>query len=118
MGVTELNSVKPDMVLAKPVHSHSGVLLLKEGKSLKEKDLLLLEAWGVKEVDIEGIDVAQSQEQALSQILSKEEISALDAELDKKFSNQPESEITTEIKKAMRRIKIEEIVEARRQQNG
>ena len=118
MGLVELSLVKPGMVLEKSVYSHSGVILLKDGRSLGEKDLLLLEAWGVTEVDIQGIAGVQEKEQVLSEILNEEELSALDVKLDKKFSNQQENEIIIELKKVIRKIKIEEIVENKKQENG
>ncbi len=118
MGLVELSLVNPGMVLAKSVYSHSGVILLKDGRTLGEKDLLLLEAWGVTEVDIQGTDGTQGKEQVLSEILSEEELSALDAKLDKKFSKQQENEVIIELKKVIRKIKIEEIVERKKQKNG
>jgi hypothetical protein len=117
MGIIELDKANPGMVLAKPVHSHVGQLISKEGRELTEKDILLFEAWGVKELDIEGVSSSGSDEQALSGELGAEEIAALDTEINAKFSRVQGNEIGDEIKKAIRRIRLEELAESKMQEN-
>jgi hypothetical protein len=116
VGIIELSEAKPGMVLAKPVHSHVGQLISKEGRQLTEKDILLFEAWGVKELDIEGVSSSLSDEQTLTEELSSEEIAAIETEIEGKFSRFEENEMADEIRKVVRRIKLEELAESKSQQ--
>lgn len=54
MYTARLREVKSGMVLAAPVSNLQGVLLLKNGTVLNEKNILMLKSWGVVEVSLEG----------------------------------------------------------------
>jgi hypothetical protein len=54
MYTARINSVKPGMVLADSVSNLQGVLLLAKGTVLKQKNILMLKAWGIMEVALEG----------------------------------------------------------------
>lgn len=54
MSKLRLADLKAGMVVTADIHNFSGQLLLKEGKSLKDKDIKTLKAWGVTEVEVEG----------------------------------------------------------------
>lgn len=54
MKKLELDDLKPDMVLAKPVHNFQGLLLLSEGTTLYANNIRILKSWGVTNVWIEA----------------------------------------------------------------
>lgn len=111
MGLVSLSSVKPGMELAEDIFSHLGALLLKKERVLTEKNILLLEAWGITEADVKGVEEPTIKEQMLPDVL-RQKIALLDKELDKKFSLFSEDDkIMAQIKKSVRKIKTEEIME-------
>ncbi|MDD5528789.1 MAG: hypothetical protein PHX21_02025 [bacterium] len=123
MGLIELDKIEPGMVLAKPVYSHLGALLLKEGKTLTEKELLILESWKIKEIDIEGVESSENKDQMFSGQLGKDEIDKIEAEIDAKFSSVPQDnmehpdmavKVMMEIKKIVKTIKVESLLEEKK----
>ncbi|HEY3197063.1 MAG TPA: hypothetical protein VGJ57_03525 [Nitrospirales bacterium] len=54
MGRLSINHVQPGMVLAKDAHTFRKQLLLPTGTVLNVKNIELMRAWGVSEVDTEG----------------------------------------------------------------
>jgi hypothetical protein len=115
MGLIELDKIEPGMVLAKPVYSHLGALLLKEGKKLTERELLLLESWKIKEIDVEGLESSESKDQAISEKLEKDELDKIETEIETKFSSIPQNNnVMMEIKKIVKTIKIESLLEEKK----
>jgi hypothetical protein len=55
MGTINAGDVHVDMVLARDVKNINGQLLMPKGLKISEKHLSLLNAWGITEVEIEGI---------------------------------------------------------------
>ncbi|MDD2890770.1 MAG: hypothetical protein PHE49_09075 [bacterium] len=119
MGLIELDKIEPGMVLAKPVYSHLGALLLKEGKKLTERELLILESWKIKEIDVEGVESSESKDKAVSDQLEKEELDKIEAEIETKFSSIPkDNSLMMEIKKIVKAIKVESLLEEKKHGNG
>lgn len=54
MGRLSIDHVKPGMVLAKDAYTFRKQLLLPTGTVLGDKNIELMKAWGVSEVDTEG----------------------------------------------------------------
>jgi hypothetical protein len=113
MGLLNLKKVKPGMELADDLVSHLGVLLLRKGRKLTDKNILLLEAWGINEINIVGEEEVITQEEQIFSDALRERIALIDKELDNKFSRFPvDDELMLQIKKAVRKIKIEELKDA------
>ncbi len=56
MGRLLVDCLETGMVLQRDVHDRNGRLLLGTGTELSGKHLMILRAWGVEEVHIEGIE--------------------------------------------------------------
>jgi hypothetical protein len=82
MGTINIGDVQVEMVLAKDVTNINGQLLVPKGIKISEKHLTLLQAWGITEVEIEGVsreDVAsQTAAQIDPQILAEAEACMVD----------------------------------------
>jgi len=76
----KLEQVQPGMMVARDVKNIDGMLLLPTGCELSERQIGILQAWGVAELDVEA-----SQETALSHDplaqLTPEQLAQLKAEL-------------------------------------
>jgi len=110
MALLNLKKVKPGMELAEDLVSHLGVLLLKKGRKLTDKNILLLEAWGITEINIVGEEESEPQQEALVSEAMSRQIAVIDKELDYKFSRFPASdELMLQLKNSVRKMKIEEL---------
>lgn len=68
MGTINIGDVQADMILAKDVANINGQLLVPKGIKISEKHLTLLQAWGIIEVEIEGVSREDIASQATAQI--------------------------------------------------
>ena len=73
----KLNQLKPGMVLSRDVTNFSGVLLLKSGKSLKDKEIKNFKAWGITETFVqehkEGVSCQEEEPPIDPQLLQEAE---------------------------------------------
>ena len=72
MGILNIDDLKDGMVLADDIINKHGNILIKKGNMLSEQNIMLLKAWGVTEVNIQGVDQAQ---------VDQEEFKAIPAEV-------------------------------------
>lgn len=56
MGISSIDHLKPGAVLVSDVKDRSGRVILRAGVKLIEQHLKTLRAWGIAEVDVEGVD--------------------------------------------------------------
>jgi hypothetical protein len=84
------------MILASPVFSSQGVMLLREETHIIPKHILLFKTWGVLEADIVGIEVEDVMDVNTAES-NNEELICLQEALEHRFSNVLENEIMTEI---------------------
>jgi hypothetical protein len=68
MGTINIGDVRVDMVLAKDVKNINGQLLIPKGLKMMDKHLTLLQAWGITEVEIEGVSREDIASQTAAQI--------------------------------------------------
>lgn len=94
MFPVNLDKLKPGMVLAKPVHSLHGVLLLNDGTKITKKNIWVLKSWGVTEVWVEGEFKKDEDSHNKSE---SEERKSIEKELREKFSEALEDEVMAEI---------------------
>ena len=82
MGSINIGDVRVDMILSKEVKNINGQLLMPKGMTIAEKHLGLLQAWGITEVEIEGVskeDIASETAAKLDpQILAEAEAYMVD----------------------------------------
>ena len=84
MGIVNINDVEEGMVLLSEVSNKHGNVLLKPGDKLAEKTIMLLKAWGITEVDIEGHD-GDAVEGKEKDALSSDIMAAIDKEVKEQF---------------------------------
>ncbi len=68
MGTINVGDLQAGMVLASEVKNMNGQLLMPSGLSITEKHLGLLKAWGITEVDVEGVNKEDVVSQATAQM--------------------------------------------------
>jgi hypothetical protein len=54
MPILSLEDARPGMVLAEPVATHQGRLLMEAGRRLTERSLRVFKSWGVAAVTVKG----------------------------------------------------------------
>jgi hypothetical protein len=82
MGVLNLDTVEPGMVLAADVKDRTGRVLLAAGVTITEKHLRIFKMWGVTEADVRGVVHAEVVARATASldpesVRSAEEVTAL-----------------------------------------
>ncbi len=105
MGLLNINDLKVGMILAKPALNKNGTVILGTGSAVTEKHINFFKAWGVLEVDIDGVD---------SDRLLKEEMESLpmgmleriEADLSGLFPSIEGNPIMAEIYKTVRKIRF------------
>ena len=105
-----LTQLKPGMVISKDVQNFQGLLLLKEGTVLTEKNIKVLKSWGVTSVEIDGDGEKNRQKISDSPADLK---SAIEKEMKERFSNALDHPVMEEVMKIATEIKIE-----KRMKNG
>ncbi len=94
MIALSLSKLKPGMVLAEPAHNFQGVLLLDAGAKLSENNIRILKSWGVTRVCVEG----KGKEKKKGDVEALNEArSAIEKELEEKFSDIPDNPVMMEI---------------------
>ncbi len=66
MGVINISSLKPGMVLSEDVKDRNGRLLLTKGHEINDKSLRILKIWGVTEAPVEGVSKENIEEEMIS----------------------------------------------------
>jgi hypothetical protein len=68
MGTINIGDVQTEMVLSEDVKNINGQLLIPKGIKISDKHLTLLQAWGITEVEIEGVSREDVATQTAAQI--------------------------------------------------
>jgi predicted nucleotidyltransferase len=104
MGRLSIDHVQPGMLLAKDAYTFRKQLLLPTGTILCDKNIELMKAWGVSEVDTEGCSepTLEDVDKRLSQIPA---LAAANLAIDNRFSKVKDDvmmkEILTIVKKQL-----------------
>ena len=99
-----LTHLKPGMILSEDVQNFQGLLLLKAGTALSEKNIKILKTWGVTSVEIDGD--GEKNRQNISDSPSDLKM-AIEAEMKERFSNTLGHPVMEEVMKVATEIKIE-----------
>jgi predicted nucleotidyltransferase len=96
MGRLSINHVLPGMLLAKDAYTFRKQLLLPTGTILSDKNIELMKAWGVSEVDTEGCSepTLAEVEMRLTQIPA---LAAANLAIDNRFSKVQDDAMMREI---------------------
>ena len=105
MGVLNTNDLKVGMILAEPALNKNGTVILGEGSALTEKHINLFKAWGVSEVDVEGVDSGQMEKEEM-QALSPEVVDAIQRKLDILFPACGKNPVMEEIYRVVKKISL------------
>jgi len=61
MGILNIDDLKVGMVLAEDLLNKHGNILIKKGNTLSEQNIMPLKAWGVTDVNVQGVDQEEIQ---------------------------------------------------------
>jgi hypothetical protein len=96
MIVKKLENLNPEMVVAEDVLNFQGLILLKKGTEISEKQIRMLKSWGVTEVGISGENIEPREVPIGSMGDIKEEV---EKKMNEKFKKVTEDPILWEIKR-------------------
>ncbi len=92
MKICDVRDIRPGMVLAEPVFTGQGVLLLGKGVVLTEKNIWVLKSWGVRALSVEADEAERAGGDGMPSPSD-----SLEDELRRKFGDTLEDEIMTEL---------------------
>ena len=107
MGVLHINDIKEGMVLAGDITNRHGNVLLKEGRPLSAKDILILKTWGITEIDVAGVD-RDKVEQREMESLTPEVLEKIEGELAGLFPEYADNPIMQELYRIARKFKLKD----------
>ena len=107
MGRLSIDHVQPGMVLAKDAHTFRKQLLLPTGTALSIKNIELMKAWGVSEVDTEGC-AEPSLEDVEARLQQVPALAAASLVLDNRFKDVREDATMKEILTIVKKQLLEE----------
>jgi hypothetical protein len=108
MKECDVRDCKPGMVLAEPVFTGQGVLLLSQGVELTDKNIWVLKSWGIKTLSVESGSGSDFDETG-----TEEFSDSIEEELRKKFGETAEDEIMMKLMSFAGRV-----IEARRRRRA
>jgi hypothetical protein len=109
MGLLNTHDLKAGMVLAQDVTNQHGNVLLGKGSELSEKHIGVLRAWGVTEVDVEGVDREQVEREEV-QGLPPEAVESIEEELQGLFPDFGNDPLMQEIYRVVKKFKMKEMM--------
>ena len=97
------------MVVAQNVTNKHGNTLLAKGSELSEKHITVLKAWGMTEVDVEGVDRAQVEREKIEG-LPAEAVASIKKELKELFPDFGDDPLMQEIYRVVKKFKMKEMM--------
>jgi predicted nucleotidyltransferase len=107
MGRLSIDHVQSGMVLGKDAHTFRKQLLLPTGTVLSDKNIEMMKAWGVSEVDTEGCS-EPSLEDVETKLRQVPALAAANLVLDNRFSDVRDDLIMKEILTIVKKQLLEE----------
>lgn len=105
MGILTVNDLKAGMILAQAAKNKNGTVILGEGGELTERHINAFRAWGVTEVDIEGVDSDQVVKEAMD-ALSDDVVASIERELGELFPPFEDDPVMEEIYKIVKKMQL------------
>jgi len=109
MGVLNIDDLKGGMVLADDIFNKHGNILMKKGNTLSEQNIMPLKAWGVTEVNVEGVDQKQVDQEE-TQTLPAEVIDSIENELRLFFPHIEGDLIMEEIYRVIKKFRLKQAI--------
>ncbi|MBE9545861.1 MAG: hypothetical protein IMF10_00025 [Proteobacteria bacterium] len=110
MGALNINDIKVGMVLAQDVRNKHGIILLKEGRILAERDITVLKTWGITEVSIKDVDRDQVVKEEM-EALPNDVVESIEKELDELFPPLGDNPVMEEIYRIVKKFRFKEALE-------
>ena len=106
MAILDVSELKRGMVLTEEIRNAQGTLLLGSGRTLTDKDIWVLKAWGVGEIVADGAREKKEESDIESNSETKE---LMLARLAKKFSDTLGDPVMEDIMKAAVEVRAERV---------
>jgi hypothetical protein len=107
MGRIIVEALQPGMTLSSPVFNGRRQCLAEAGTVLDEGKIALLQAWGVAEVEVEGV-AELSMEEIEARMARSPVLSKLSAEIDDRFFGGASHEFLHSLRRLIKQLALEE----------
>ncbi|MBT8369375.1 MAG: hypothetical protein KJO34_00310 [Deltaproteobacteria bacterium] len=97
MIFVKIDDLKPGMILAQPVKTHQGILLLEAGVKISKKNIRIFKSWGINEISVKG-DLAESTGESKPSVAVVKE--SVEMELEEQFRDVLDDPVMVEIFRA------------------
>jgi len=108
MGRTAVSALKPGMVFSKPVFNSHRQRLVEAGVTLDARIISLLQAWGIIDVEIQGVTELTLQE-IESRMANNPALQQLSATIDERFHGADQHAFITELRRLMKYQTLKEV---------
>jgi len=103
MGVLNIDDLRGGMVLAENILNKHGNILIKKGNILSEQNVMILKAWGITQISVEGVDQKQVDQQQI-QALPAEVVDSIEKELREFFPDYGDNQVMKEIYRVVKKF--------------
>lgn len=107
MGALNINDIKAGMVLAEDVRNRHGIILLKKGRILSERDITVLKTWGITGADIKDIDRDQVVKEEMK-ALPNDVVESIEKKLNEFFPPFGDNPVMEEIYRIVKKLRLKE----------
>ena len=101
MGRTAVSALKPGMILSKPVFNPYRQRLVEAGITLEARTISLLQAWGIIDVEIQGVTELTLQE-IESRMANTPALQQISATIDERFHGADQHAFITELRRLVK----------------
>jgi hypothetical protein len=107
MGRIAVSALQSGMTLSGPVFNVRRQCLAEAGATLDESKISVFQAWGIVEVEIEGV-AEPSGEQIEDRLARSPLLQKLSAEIDERFLGGTSHEFIVELRRVVKKLALEE----------
>ena len=101
MGRTAVSALKPGMILSKPVFNPYRQRLVEAGVTLDARTISLLQAWGIIDVEIQGVTELTLQE-IESRMANTPALQQVSVTIDERFHGADQHAFITELRRLVK----------------
>jgi hypothetical protein len=107
MGRITVSALKPGMTVGEPVRTSRGHCLAEAGTVLDSRKISLFQAWGIVEVEVQGVTELSLQDLE-ERMAHSPTLQRLSADIDERFYGADSHPLLVELRRLVKKLALEE----------